>query len=168
MTRKHSANAAKEQRPIIFVCHSLGGIVAREVSAHFVRSLDGLGYDFTNLYKAMIRLHASPTEYNGLLIDHCGLLFLGTPHSGSTLADWNNFVSTLSTLFAVRTNILDKLRSFNGFGVESKQAFGRIKPRPPYFCLCETNRTSIAGKRELVSYPSYFRSSSTQDSLSCC
>jgi hypothetical protein len=104
----------------------------------------------------MIRLHASPREYNGLFIDRCGLLFLGTPHSGSTLADWNNFISTLSTLFGVRADILDKLRSFNGFGVESKQAFDKIKPRPPYFCLCETKLTSIAGKLELVSHPAYF------------
>jgi len=35
--RRHTADVVKERvRPIIFVCHSLGGIVAREVSPPIV------------------------------------------------------------------------------------------------------------------------------------
>jgi surfactin synthase thioesterase subunit len=33
MDCKHISNTVKQGRPIVFVCHSLGGIVAREVSA---------------------------------------------------------------------------------------------------------------------------------------
>jgi hypothetical protein len=102
----------------------------------------------------MIRLYDYSESYKdrGLCIEQCGLLFLGTPHSGSTSADCNKFISNLTTLFGVRADILDNLRPFNGFAVASKEAFGRIKPCPPYRCLCETERTRVAGKLRLVSH----------------
>ncbi|KAE9364446.1 hypothetical protein N431DRAFT_563751 [Stipitochalara longipes BDJ] len=119
----------ERKRPIIFVCHSLGGIVARE---------------------AMVRLDAHAEKYTGIRIENCGLLFLGTPHSGTTLADWNIFLSGIAAVGGVRTDVIAKLRSFNGFGVESKEAFSSIKNRPPHYCLCETRLINIGGSSALV------------------
>jgi hypothetical protein len=99
----------------------------------------------------MVRLNAHPEKYDGIRVEHCGLLFLGTPHSGTVQADWNEYIAGIVTLFGVRTDILDSLRSFNGFGVESKEAFGSISAKPPYYCLCETRLIEILGNSRLVS-----------------
>lgn len=92
----------------------------------------------------MIRLNSHPEKYGGIRVEQCGLLFLGVPHSGSDQADWNDFVSGIASLFGIRTEIVESLRSFNGFGVESKEAFKSIPRQPPYFCLCETRRIDVA------------------------
>jgi hypothetical protein len=116
----------------------------------------------------MVRLNAHPEKYDGLNVENCGLLFLGTPHSGTTLADWNDFLSGLAAVAGLRTDVIDNLRSFNGFGVESKEAFGSIPRRPPYYCLCETKLIKIGGQPALVSlkFPRY-KSPNYPQSISC-
>jgi hypothetical protein len=105
----------------------------------------------------MIRVNAHPEKYDGIRIEKCGLLFLGVPHSGTDQADWNDFVSGIASIFGIRTDIVETLRSFNGFGVESKEAFKSILRQPPYFCLCETRRIEIApSQSRLVSYDNNF------------
>jgi hypothetical protein len=100
----------------------------------------------------MVRLSTHPEKYAGIGIDKCGLLFLGTPHSGTIQADWNAFVDGLAAIGGVRTDIIAQLKSFNGFGVESKEAFASITPTPPpYYCLSETREVRIAGVLRCVS-----------------
>lgn len=99
----------------------------------------------------MILLYTYPKKYPHIRIEDCGLLFLGTPHSGTTLANWNAFLSGIAAVAGIRTDVIDKLRSFNGFGVESKEAFSNIMPCPPHYCLHETRCISIGGKSALVS-----------------
>jgi hypothetical protein len=91
----------------------------------------------------MVRLNAHPEKYHGIRVENCGLLFLGTPHSGTVQADWNDFVAGIAVLFGVRFDVVDSLRSFNGFSVESKEAFGSLPQQPPYFCLCETRSQKL-------------------------
>jgi hypothetical protein len=99
----------------------------------------------------MVRLDAHAEEYPCIRIQDCGLLFLGTPHSGTTLAEWNAFLSSIAALAGVRTEVIEKLRSFNSAGVDSKEAFNSIKTRPPpYYCFSETKRLNIGGKLALV------------------
>ncbi|KAJ0123518.1 hypothetical protein J7T55_011983 [Diaporthe amygdali] len=60
----------QKQRPIVFVAHSLGGIVVKEF------------------------LHvASNTGHEDLASCVCGILFLGTPHKGSHLASFMGVIS---------------------------------------------------------------------------
>ncbi|KAL8938801.1 MAG: hypothetical protein Q9216_003701 [Gyalolechia sp. 2 TL-2023] len=104
----HVRTSAREsQRSILFICHSLGGIVARE---------------------AMIRLHRYSKNYDGVRLKLCGLVFLSTPHSGTTEADWNQFLSNLSeATLGVRSHaIVDELRSFNPSSVDSEEAFAAM------------------------------------------
>jgi hypothetical protein len=72
----------------------------------------------------MIRLNdfSHKPEYQGLSLERCGLLFLSTPHSGTTEADWNDFlVGVAKITFGVRPEIISSLRSFNLLSTESQE-----------------------------------------------
>ena len=123
--------AVEQSRPIIFVCHSLGGLVGRQ---------------------AMVRLQTHPNKFDGLKLKHCGLLFLSTPHSGTTQADWNTFLMSVSELtIGVRSHaIVDQLRSFNPASVDSEDAFLAMERCPPMYCLVEGEKTKVAGRARTV------------------
>ncbi len=126
----------EQSRPIIYVCHSLGGLVGRQ---------------------AMSRLKNHPNKFGGLKLDQCGLLFLSTPHSGTTEADWNDFLSSVFELtFGVRSHeIVDQLRSFNPASVDSEDDFSAMERVPPMYCLVEGEKTKIAGKARTVGAQSW-------------
>jgi hypothetical protein len=95
----------------------------------------------------MIRLNdfAHKQEYQGISLKCCGLLFLSTPHSGSTQADWNNFLLDIAQLtFAIRPEILNSLKSFNPYSAEGQENFNNMKHQPPFAAFYETQRTKIA------------------------
>ncbi|KAI8632895.1 hypothetical protein F5Y19DRAFT_333118 [Xylariaceae sp. FL1651] len=121
----------ERSRPIIFVCHSLGGLVARE---------------------AMVELNREPQLYEGLELKYCGLLFLATPHSGATLAVWNPYLVQLAELTGIRARDFTQiLEAFNNSSRISKREFGRLNPQPPLECLYETREMKVAGlKRRIV------------------
>jgi hypothetical protein len=63
-----------QQRPLIFICHSLGGIVVKS---------------------ALIQAKSSKNDERGLQDVHqstCGIMFLGTPHQGSDEAPWGDIL----------------------------------------------------------------------------
>lgn len=121
----------EQSRPIIYLCHSLGGLVGRQ---------------------AMTRLKNHPKKFEGVKLDQCGLLFLSTPHSGTTQADWNEFLSSISELtIGVRSHeIVDQLRSFNPASVDSEDDFSAMERVPPMYCLVEGEKTKFAGKARTV------------------
>ena len=57
----------------------------------------------------------------------------------------------LAVVGGVRTKVLQNLRSFNGFRVESKEAFRSIAVKPPYYCIYETKRAKIGSAHRLIS-----------------
>ncbi|TVY82809.1 Protein SERAC1 [Lachnellula suecica] len=124
--------AEERQRPIIFICHSLGGIVAREI----------------NPPQAMVRLSgfSHKSEYKGINLIHCGLLFLSTPHSGTTQADWNNFIVAISHLtLGVRPELKAALESFNPISATGQEEFLNMKIQPPIEAFHETQETKVKG-----------------------
>ena len=60
------------QRPLIFITHSMGGIVAKQM----IRSAADQG------------VH----RYEAIVNKTCGIAFLATPHSGASLASFANLV----------------------------------------------------------------------------
>jgi hypothetical protein len=95
----------------------------------------------------MIRLneYSHKPEYQGISLKCCGLLFLSTPHSGSTDADWNNFLLDIAQLtFAIRPEILNSLKSFNPLSAEAQEDFANMKHQPPFDAFYETQRTKIS------------------------
>ncbi len=103
----------------------------------------------------MVRLNTQPAKFSGIRLEDCGILFLSTPHQGSTQADWNEFLVSLSELtLGVRSHaIVDELRSFNPSSVDSQEAFTTMRVIPPFRCLCESNKTVAAGKSRTVFRP---------------
>lgn len=61
--------------PIVFICHSLGGLLVKQMLRH--------AYDFN---KAEFKRIADQTR---------GIVFLSTPHSGSGIANWINYLGIL-------------------------------------------------------------------------
>ncbi|OTA98849.1 hypothetical protein M426DRAFT_17010 [Hypoxylon sp. CI-4A] len=121
---------AERSRPIIFVCHSLGGLVVRE---------------------AMVGLQRNSQLYEGLDLKHCGILFLATPHSGSRLADWNDIMVHLAQLAGIRGKAINNtLKSFNYNSKIAKEDFGLLDPIPPYECLYETRKLMTGIKRRII------------------
>lgn len=100
----------------------------------------------------MWRLNTQASKFNGIKLDNCGLVFLSTPHSGTTQADWNDFLVNLSELtLGVRSHeIVDELRSFNHASVDSAENFAAMVPKPPFHCFCEGETTSVAGRNRTV------------------
>ena len=102
--------------------------------------------------EAMIHLNQYGPQFDGLKLDRCGLIFLSTPHSGTTQADWNEFLMNLSEItLGIRSHtIIDQLRSFNPSTVDAEKAFKAMARMPPLHCFCEGSNTAIVGKSRLV------------------
>ncbi|KAI1076580.1 hypothetical protein F5B20DRAFT_555609 [Whalleya microplaca] len=78
-------NPVESERPIIFICHSLGGLVFKQ---------------------AFIRAQESKS-YIGLKNKFGGVMFFGTPHRGSQLASWASIIAKIlkSASFGTTTNL---------------------------------------------------------------
>ncbi|KAL6913692.1 hypothetical protein FSST1_011452 [Fusarium sambucinum] len=85
-------NEDTNNRPIIFVCHSLGGLVCED---------------------ALSMAQTSPEQHlKQVLLCTRGIIFLGTPHHGSGLAHWAGAMAkSIGLLKQTNPAILDVLRS---------------------------------------------------------
>lgn len=68
-----------ERNPIIWVAHSLGGIVTK-------RAL---------LYSNDVRAHHQE-DFRSIFVSTYGIIFLGTPHTGSDMATWGRVLQQMS------------------------------------------------------------------------
>ncbi|WQF88920.1 Putative P-loop containing nucleoside triphosphate hydrolase, alpha/Beta hydrolase [Colletotrichum destructivum] len=72
----------ESQRPLIFICHSLGGLVFKQA---YLRALDSEKYMFLAKYIN-------------------GVFFFGTPHKGSSLANWSTKTARLLRMASLGTS----------------------------------------------------------------
>jgi triacylglycerol esterase/lipase EstA (alpha/beta hydrolase family) len=81
-------------RPVVFIAHSLGGIVVK---------------------KALIIAHEASSVYGVFSELTSAILFMGTPHRGSDVASWASTVSSIAMLGrGVRRDLLNSLKQDSG------------------------------------------------------
>ncbi|KAH7322547.1 hypothetical protein B0I35DRAFT_425961 [Stachybotrys elegans] len=83
----------EQQRPIVFICHSLGGIVFKQ---------------------AVIKAHEQNNFFANILDNIRGVVFFATPHRGSDLATWDRIGTVLhkagSLGYMTNTNLSKDLK----------------------------------------------------------
>ncbi|RTE71617.1 hypothetical protein BHE90_013980 [Fusarium euwallaceae] len=92
-------------------------------------------------------------RYPGLNLSQVGLVFLATPHIGSSIADWNDFaVAAAGVFLGVRSEIVNALKSFGDSAVEDGSLFLALSPRPPFRCFAEGRKMDTKiGLKHVVS-----------------
>jgi triacylglycerol esterase/lipase EstA (alpha/beta hydrolase family) len=73
-------------RPVLFIAHSLGGLLVRQM----LQNASTFG-----------------SEWNDIVNQTQGIIFLATPHSGSNWANWFSYIKNLMG----KTDTIDELKS---------------------------------------------------------
>lgn len=73
-------------RPIVFVCHSLGGIVVKKAL------IASNGYNMSH-----------NDDLRSIRVSTYGVVFMGTPHMGSDLAKWGSLIESVARAVTFRT-----------------------------------------------------------------
>ena len=120
---------AERKRPILFVAHSLGGVVVKKVS---YIGLTSACITSDTQVQTMIVAHERSTIYGEMLDKVKAFVFLAVPHRGSDLAFWYNLVTKLSKLaqldFAGNANFVAALESNSKvFADISTQSIDRLQ-----------------------------------------
>ncbi|ERF71993.1 hypothetical protein EPUS_07463 [Endocarpon pusillum Z07020] len=108
------------QRPVVFVCHSLGGIVVK---------------------KALI-IAKEQRYYSNILDKSRGIIFFGTPHRGSRVASWatimSNFINTCSFHKPMRTQLFNVLSQNSAVLADISTSFKSLTLDLPIVTFYET------------------------------
>lgn len=126
-------------RPIIFICHSLGGLVVKRALI-YCRSLSN-----------------ERTEHlRSVYVSTFGILFLGTPHNGSDIAKWglllHNICAAVLPKKVVESSpqLIKALRTNNETLQHINSLFADIISRFHIYFFHETRSTDVKGTREII------------------
>ncbi|OAX80690.1 hypothetical protein ACJ72_04973 [Emergomyces africanus] len=111
-------------RPIIFVVHSMGGLVFK---------------------KAVMQGH-NDEAYKDLVAQVKAVLFLSTPHRGSNLAEVLNRILSVSIFNHSPKQYLSELKENSVFIEDVNEEFRKHAPRMQVFSFYETLETSVGSK----------------------
>ena len=105
----------------------MGGLVVRKAIEHLDR-------------------YGSDPKYHGVTLEGCAILFLSTPHEGTTEADYSSFLTgILQRTSGLRNDeIAKELKSFNDSAAQAKRSWNHMKHVPPVECLTESKKTKIS------------------------
>ncbi|KAK7433394.1 hypothetical protein QQZ08_000334 [Neonectria magnoliae] len=127
------------KNPIIWVCHSLGGILVK-------RAL---------LYSNDLRA-AHHEEYRSIYVSTFGLIFLGTPHTGSDGATWGIMLQAMSDaiiprkFFESESVLLKTLKKDNETLANINSHFLDIYQRFHIHMAHENHKTDVKGTKVLI------------------
>ncbi|KAL2838880.1 hypothetical protein BJX68DRAFT_279705 [Aspergillus pseudodeflectus] len=127
------------ERPIIFVCHSLGGLVVKRALI-YSRSL-------TNEKVEHLR---------SIYVSTYGILFLGTPHNGSEVAKWGLLLQNICSAVMPKKfmesspQLVKALKTNNETLQNINSLFTDMIPRFHIYFFHETLSTDVKGTREVI------------------
>jgi len=127
------------QRPIIFVCHSLGGIVVKKA-----------------LVYSASRASSQVAHLQSIYTCTYAILFLGTPHHGSSKARILNTMTSLASLalpsaaISLSTTLTRTLESESEALQEATAAFVPLMSRFCIFFFWEQHKTDLKYKRDYI------------------
>lgn len=127
------------ERPIIFVCHSLGGLVVK---------------------RCMIACRSQENDklrhLRSIYISTFGILFLGTPHTGSDVAKWGLLLQKIcSAVFPKKfmdssPQLIEALKSNNEVLQNINRLFNDFFSRFHIYFFHETKPLDMKGGREFI------------------
>ena len=112
-----------QRRPIIFIAHCLGGIILKHVSRYIIT--DGLDINISQaLIQANISHRGHLVEYKWIALSTYGILFLGTPHQGtSAIANPANQLLKIASLSSLTNDVLLKHLTTNSEWLQQQLSF---------------------------------------------
>lgn len=125
--------------PIIWVCHSLGGILVK-------RAL---------LYSNDLRT-SQHEDYRSIYVSTYGIVFLGTPHTGADIATWGTVLQAMSdaviprSFFQSESVLLKTLKRDNETLQNINNHFLDIYQRFKILMAHENHKTDLRGTKMLV------------------
>ncbi|KAK5074664.1 hypothetical protein LTR64_000868 [Lithohypha guttulata] len=132
------SNKATE-RPIIFVVHSLGGLVTKQCLI-YSRSID----------------HPNSEHLRSIFVSTYGILFMGTPHLGSDLAKWGTLLQSIASatlprkFFDSSSHLVEALKSNNETLQNINRHFTDIQPQLKIYFFYEGRPMDLKGTRQFV------------------
>lgn len=127
------------QRPVIFIAHSLGGLVVK-------RAL---------IYSSEIR--GNHTEHlRSIFVSTYGILFLGTPHKGSDVAQWGSRLEWIcgailpSRLVDTQPQLIDALKTNNETLQNIDRQFSHLISRLHIYFFHEGKPTNLKGTLQYI------------------
>lgn len=125
--------------PIIWVCHSLGGILVK-------RAL---------LYSNDLRT-SQHEDYRSIYVSTYGIVFLGTPHTGADIATWGTVLQAMSdavvprSFFQSESVLLKTLKRDNETLQNINNHFLDVYQRFKILMAHENHKTDLRGTKMLV------------------
>ncbi|KAB8257786.1 lipa and NB-ARC domain protein [Aspergillus pseudonomiae] len=126
-------------RPIIFVCHSLGGLVVKRALIYCKNVSDAKIQHLRSIY-----------------VSTYGILFLGTPHNGSDIAKWGLLLQNICSAVLPKkymetsSQLVKALRTNNETLQNINSLFADMMSRFHIYFFHETLSTDVKGTRELI------------------
>ncbi|KAB8202865.1 lipa and NB-ARC domain protein [Aspergillus parasiticus] len=126
-------------RPIIFVCHSLGGLVVKRALIYCKNVSDAKIQHLRSIY-----------------VSTYGILFLGTPHNGSDIAKWGLLLQNICSAVLPKkymessSQLVKALRTNNETLQNINSLFADMMSRYHIYFFHETLSTDVKGTRELI------------------
>lgn len=127
------------ERPLVFVCHSLGGLVTKQCLI-YSRSISSS------------RLEHLRSVY----VSTYGIVFLGTPHNGSDLAKWGSLLQHIASAtlprkyFDSSSHLVDALKTNNETLQNINVQFNEIIPRLHLYLFYEAKPMDMKGTKAFV------------------
>ncbi|RAH45013.1 LipA and NB-ARC domain protein [Aspergillus brunneoviolaceus CBS 621.78] len=127
------------ERPIIFVCHSLGGLVVKRTLI-YCRSVN----------------NEKIQHLRSIYVSTYGILFLGTPHNGSDVAKWGALLQNICSAVMPKKfmesspHLVKALKTNNETLQNINSLFADITSRFHIYFFHETLSSDVKGTRELI------------------